>query len=200
MTVTYLPPMTYGGARPGDALLMEAVTEGPAYARSRAASRWHLVRSAVDRLRHDGEIVRSFHYWCGTFVSGLRAITTDQLPAADPVCGTCYGREAGYDPERPDLLFTPRVGRPTKCPGSRTSWYRETTAWNRGVCLACHEPVKLRAFGGPYNSSWGVQNHRPGPGLVTGCPFHGWRELTLATAPHGDQPVVVCRCRIKEDR
>lgn len=197
MSVAYLPPMTSGGARPGDSLLMEAVAAGPAYARSRAASRWHLVRSAIDRLwEYDGEIHRSFHYWCGTFVSGRRAITADTPPAGEPVCGTCYGRREGADPDRPDLLFSPRIQPPKLCPGSRTRWYTETAAWNRGVCLACGEPVKLRASGGPYNPCWGAQNHAPGPGLVAGCEFHGWRELVLATSHDG--PVVVCRCRTKE--
>lgn len=197
MTVTYLPPMSSGGAQPGDSLLMEAVASGPAYARSRAASRWHLVRSAIDRICPwgDGEITRSFHYWCGTFVSGKKALTVDAPPPDEPVCGTCFGRREGADPERPDLLFSPRVQPPRRCPGSQTRWVTETS-WNRGVCLACHEPVKLRAFGGVYNTNWGAQNHPPGPGLVAGCEFHGWRALVLATSHDG--PVVVCRCRTKE--
>lgn len=198
MTVAYLPPMTYSGAHVGESLLMEAVESGPAYARSRRSTRWHLVRSAVDELRaYDGEIHRSIHYWCGASTFGDRALTADAPPTGEPVCGTCYGRREGADPDRPDLLFSPRLMRtPKVCPGSQTHWYTETTGHNRGICWACGEHVKIRGFGGTYNWQWGVQRHPPGPGLIAGCEFHGWRHLVQATSSSG--PVVVCACRTKE--
>lgn len=198
MTVTYLPPMTRSTARPGDSLLREAVKEGPGYGRGPRSSRWHLVRSAVDRIHaRDGDIRRTYMYWCGQTADGFDTLTADAAPEGEPVCGTCYGRREGHDPDRPDLLFTPMIHPPRLCPGSQTGMYTET-AWSRGVCLVCGEPVKLRGFGQWYGGSahYGAQKHGPGPGLIEPCEFHGWREIV--TCLSGDDTVAACRCKTVE--
>lgn len=204
MAVTYLPPITRSSAELGASLLMEAVESGPAYARSgRYSTRWHIVRSAVDRIAEwrNGEIERTFTFWCGPVAHGFRTITTDEVPEGEPLCGTCYGRREGYDPDRPELLFTPVThARPRVCPGSHSGFYADGDRYNRGTCLVCAEPVKLRACGGRWYggaNSWGPQLHGPGPGLIEPCEFHGWRELTKATDSNG-QAVVACRCKCVE--
>ena len=190
---TYIAPLTGAPAEPGDALLMEARTEGPAFVRSRASSRWHIVRSAVDRLRPwDDDISTVFHYWCGPSTFSGRALTADEVPDGEPLCGTCYGRAEGAD-DRPDLIFEPQGHKPPRtCPGSQTRWV-DLTAHNRGVCLVCAAGVKMRGFGGAYRWDWGAQRHEPGPGLVDPCEFHGWRQLVLTT-----ESTVVCRCKTQE--
>ena len=150
MTVTYLPPITAAALNSAHLYSTEAVESGPAYARSgRYSTRWHIVRSAVDRIVEwrDGEIERTFTYWCGPVAHGFRTITTDEVPDGEPLCGTCYGRREGYDPDRPELLFTPVThARPRVCPGSHSGFYGGDR-FNRGTCLVCAEPVKLRAWG-----------------------------------------------------
>ena len=195
MTVAYLPPVSRSHAHVGDALTREAVLEGPPLARTRAASRWHLVRSAYDFLDHHGEIRRITSYWCGAS-AGRSPVFVEEAPPGEPICGTCWGRREGFNPDNPDLLFTPHLNPPKLCPGSTTMWVTET-AWNRGICLVCDEPVKLRASGGPYSSRYGAQRHAPGPRLIEGCEFHAWRELTLARGPD-DKPTVACRCKCIE--
>lgn len=191
---TYLPPLTGAPADLGDSLLMEAHTSGPAFVRSRAAGRWHIVRSAVSRMvPWDDEICTTWHYWCGPFASsGKGALLVDTVPDGEPLCGTCYGRAEGAD-ERSDLLFEPRIATPPKlCPGSQTMWVNET-ARNAGFCLVCGDGVKLRGFGGAYAWNYGIQRHQPGPDLVPPCEFHAWRQLTLTV-----DRVVACRCKCKE--
>lgn len=197
MTVTYAPPLSGGVTELGASLLMEAVTEGPAYVRSRAATRWHMVRSAIDRYdSFRDEIRRTWYHWCGTFSHGSRAITADEAPAGEPTCGTCYGRALGVNPDRPDLLYTPRtLDPPKRCPGSQTMWVNEK-AHNWGLCLVCGDAVKLRGFGTAYGWCYGVQIHSPGPGLIEPCEFHAWKSLTLAR--RDGHPTVACRCKCQE--
>ena len=194
---TYIPPISNGSATPGEALLQEARTEGPAFVRSsRGSGRWHIVRSAVDRLDvwRDLEIRTTYHHWCGSVSYSFRALTAEVVPDGEPLCGTCYGRAEGAD-DRPDLVFEPQGHKPPKtCPGSQTRWV-DLREHNRGVCLVCAAGVKMRGFGGAYQWDWGAQKHEPGPGLVDPCEFHGWRQLTLTT-----DRTVVCRCKTKEAR
>ena len=196
MSVAYLPPVSNSHANVGDSLLREAHTSGPAYARSRIATRWHMIRSAVSWIpswTDDADLRTTYYYWCGQFAFGDRAMIRDALPAKEPLCGTCYGRSRGADPDDSDLLFSPRGLIPPKiCPGTRTMWCDET-AWNRGNCLVCGEHVKIGASGGPYNSHWGMRSHAPGPALINGCEFHGWKQLALTIDRR-----VACRCKCVE--
>jgi hypothetical protein len=44
VTVTYLPPVGLVHAQVGASLEVETVRSGPAYCRTRSATRWHLIR------------------------------------------------------------------------------------------------------------------------------------------------------------
>lgn len=200
MTVAYAPPLT-GGYAPSSHLglneLKEAILEGPAYGRTRAATRWHRIRWAYNVLREDlaGKLslrtIRSF--WCGQS-AGHEPILTDTPPVEDLLCGTCEGRYAGWARER-NWLFTPRdIARPKLCPGSQTMLVAEDPErWNRATCLVCGDQIKMRAFGGShyYTGSWGAQRHEPGPALIDPCLFHAWRDLTRTTDGR-----VSCRCEV----
>jgi hypothetical protein len=208
VVVRYEPPLTGSSAHHGESLLAEAVLEGPPYIRTRAAGRWHRVRSSSLRIYEwDPDVIRQhWHYWCGPMV-GTRSqsgppLLTDQPPAGAPRCGTCEGRYAGAtDHGDPDWLFTPRgLTPPRVCPAAKTMWVTEDpTNFRRGTCLACGERVKLGAYGSWYASDWGVRSHAPGPGLIPGCEFHGWRELTIARGLDG-KPAVACRCQTVPSR
>lgn len=211
MTVTYEPPLTRSSAQVGEALLQEPITEGPAYVRGPRSSRWHRVRSGTRRLREDwqtGEVTidESFHLWCGPVLFARAAgrwagglLFVDDCPRDEPACGTCEGRAIGADRDRPEWLFSPTsLATPAKCPGSRSMLVREDQSrWNRATCLVCGDVVAMRASGGPYNPHWGSATHEPGPGLIPGCPWHAWRELTTALDDAG-QIVVACRCQTVE--
>lgn len=163
---------------------VEVLTEGPAYVRSRTATRWHRIRSATRELREWDypNVHEVFHHWCGTTSFGSRAILTDEPPADEYRCGTCEGRAAGA--ERADMLrFDPSTADiPTRCPGSRTDrLYADVGTSGRVFrCLVCGEPVGGRYAGGPYSGRWGLVNHAPGPGLIAPCPLHGWLRLVVA--------------------
>ena len=164
--------------------------------------RWHRIRSGVLRLSEwDGELFESYTLWCGQHAGTKRSkagtpIFTDDVPVGEPSCGTCEGRAIGADPERPDWLFQPeRLAAPARCPGSSTVLVVEDQGhWRHATCLVCGDIVRMRGRGGPYASRWDAENHPPGPGLIAGCPFHAWRELTLARTEDGD-PVAACRCQ-----
>lgn len=203
MTVTYLPPLSRSGARPGESLLVEPITEGPAYLRGPRMGRWHRIRSAVLRLsQYDGELHESYALWCGQHAGTGRSktggdpILTDNVPTGEPSCGTCEGRAIGADPERPDWLYSPEnLQAPARCPGSSTLLVVEDQDhWRHATCLVCGDIVRMRARGGALNGHWDAENHQPGPGLIPGCPFHAWRELVRATTRDGD-PVAACRCQ-----
>ena len=194
MTVTYLPPVGLVHASVGASLEVETVTSGPAYCRTRSSTRWHLIRSAIDRLTAHGEIRRTVQDWCGAF-AGRDPLMVDEIPDGEPTCGTCYGRREGHDPERPDLLFTPRLlQRPKVCPGSRSTFYAKTDVYNRATCLVCGDIVKMRGYGGWYGGKWGPQFHAPGPGLIEGCEYHGWKELVECLDAQ-DRRVIACKCK-----
>ena len=208
MPVTYEPPLRSGSASPGDFLAVEWVRSGPAYARAPRSSRWHMVRSATKRLDEDyrtGDVMirTSWSMWCGQSMfertDGRWAgpvLLVDEPPPQEPTCGTCYGRALGADQERPQWRFDPtRLIPPKVCPGTRREWVTlNPGSHNHGTCQACGVPVRLRAGGSPYNPHWGAESHPPGPGLIPGCPFHAWRQLTTALA-RDDTPVVICRCQ-----
>ncbi|MET7713728.1 hypothetical protein [Streptomyces sp. NPDC005407] len=189
MTVSLLPPLTYSiGVIDG-----EPLTEGPSFIRTRSMSRWHRPRNGV---RYDnGRTV--YGAWCGYGIGGSERaggfLSTDTLPAGDPVCATCDGRAvgAGQDtgPAGRQLLHTPRTLKPpTNCSGSRTALYTELGGGTVGSCLVCTDAHPLRAMGGPYNSRYAIVQHPPGPGLVTPCPFHAWRQPALKDGR------LVCTC------
>lgn len=206
MTVTYEPPLSRSGAQVGESLLREVIWEGPAYARGPRSTRWHRIRSGQRRLHEDWRtgvvtIRDSYSTWCGR---GMFQRDTDRSlilfadgPAAgEPSCGTCEGRAIGAARDRPEWLYSPmRLDRPLRCPGSHTMLVVEDQGrWNRATCLVCGDVVKMGAHGGPYATRWDARVHEPGAGLVEGCPWHAWRELTVATDDDGNQ-VAVCRCQ-----
>lgn len=198
MPVTLLPPYTTGIG----AYEAEPLTEGPALLRTRGMSRWHRPRSGV-RLP-DGRV--SYTVWCGQHVGGnLRtggALAAEEPPPGEPVCGTCDGRAAGAgqipSPPGRRLAFSPRWQTPPRwCPGSRSSVLFEALPGGRvGRCLACSDLLPLRAMGGPYNGGYGIVQHPPGPGLLTPCPFHAWRQFTAVDG----RPCCACgRALTRED-
>lgn len=197
MTTFYAPPLSYSHARRGEFWGREALTEGPTYVRTRAATRWHMVRSAVVTLDEwiDDGLRTTWYHWCGTFSPGARSLTTDTPPTQDPRCGRCYGSKAGWLRER-GLMFTPRLlDPPSRCPAYQS---QHLVAWDKprcatGVCLVCGDRVRSRAYGG-WLGSWGAESHTPGPGLIEGCPFHGWRSLSV------EDGRVMCICQMRPPR
>lgn len=211
MTVTYEPPLSRSGARSGESLGREVITEGPAYARGPRSTRWHRIRSG-QRVLHErwstGEayIRESYSTWCGQSMFerpdgkyGGSILFADGPPDGEPACGTCEGRAIGADQDRPEWLFSPmRLEAPPKCPGSQTLFVVEDQGrYNRATCLVCRDVVKMGARGGPYASRWDARVHPPGPGLIPGCPWHAWRELTKAVDEDGNT-VAACRCQTIE--
>jgi hypothetical protein len=174
------------------------ITAALRYVRGPGNSRWHRPRSGYQHP--NGRVCVNF--WCGPYGSdgpGIdRLLYVDEVPAGEPVCGTCVGRAlgAGQDevpPPLPKLRFDPRwVTPPARCPGSRSR-----TLWvaipgghhNIGRCLACDLIVPIRVVGRGYNA-WGggPTNHTPGPGLIEPCPFHAWNRVDVRDG------VVGCAC------
>lgn len=184
-TIALLPPLTMSG--PWGHQHLRALTEGPAYLRSRDSHRWHRTRSGT-LFVDDGRI--SWHTWCGQNVYSGRCLTAERPDGLIPVCGTCEGRALGHDPQRPDLVFLPRLlTPPAKCPGSGRSQLFGQVAETVGRCLVCGQYAAIRAMGGPYDGYVGLTSHAPGAGLVEGCPFHAWR--CLRRMPDGS---VACGC------
>lgn len=195
--VELLPPLTGSFGRI-EALPLRL---GPRFVRTVDMGRWHRVRSGI-RFERWGHT--SWTLWCGQHATqgGRRG---DCLSASEPfdgapVCGTCEGRAigAGQIP-RPggmdELVFSPRrLDPPPRCPGSRAErlWEPIPDGLNVGRCLACGLIAAVRASGGPYNTRVGLVVHAPGPGLVPGCPFHGWANLARRGSPDG--PVARCGC------
>ena len=182
MTTTYQRPVPRWSI--DERTVTEVLAEGPTYVRSRTATRWHRVRSAIRELREWDypNVHEVFHHWCGTSSFGGRALLTDEPPADEYRCGTCEGRAAGA--ARVDMLrFDPSTAvLPSRCPGSRsdTLYANVGTQYRVFLCLACGERVGGRYAGGPYSGRWGLVNHAPGPGLVAPCPLHGWLRLVVA--------------------
>lgn len=185
------------------------LTEGPRYVRSRQATRWHRTRSAVryPPMVADGvELLPDrvvWRHWCGTHTHSSRGIGVDDLPADEPLCGTCEGRAVGAGQGSEvatvdgELLFTPHGIEPPKvCPGSQTPMYvEEPGGQSVGRCLPCGQLVRLRGGGGWQGWSWyGPQNHPPGPDLVEPCRAHRWGSLVVVKGAYGSG--VTCRCRL----
>lgn len=187
MTVTLLPPTT---GHPGR-IEATALLEGPRYLRNPAMTYWHRPRSGS--LRHSDQVI-SYDLWCGTYVYGHTALSTDTVPTSERVCATCDGRAvgAGQETDGPPgrtLAFQPRhLTPPRNCPGSRTGMFTELPGAGVGRCLACGDHHPLRAMGGPYNSRYAITQHPPGTALIRPCPFHRWKNLT---ARHGR---IYCPC------
>lgn len=193
MTVTYAPPLTGAPAEYGMSLTHEAITDGPAYARSRQSTRWHRIRSAYRRLEHDGEIHEVYRFWCNqtTFAPHRAPIFADQLPAGEPGCGTCEGRAIGADPTHPEWLYTPwTLTKPARCPGARSRFADPLPGNRTATCLACRLVIPIRACGSRYNPDWCIADHAPGPRLPAGCEFHAWDALTVIDGR------AVCRCKV----
>ena len=187
MPVALLPPTTSsGGSWSGQIPLNEA----PRYVRGRGNSRWHRVRCAVTYPPMHGFGERTIYtYWCGP--SGTDGTEkygplwlVDDVPPAEPVCGTCVGRALGAGQDDtpaglPPLRFDPRWRTPpAKCPGSRSRTLWTQVSRSCGQCLVCGDITPIRVVGSGYNA-WGAgpTNHAPGDGLVEPCPFHAWSAL-----------------------
>ena len=189
-----LPTTSSGGAWTGAMPL----TTARRYVRGPGNSRWHRPRSGMQWP--NGRI--SLSLWCGPSLSDSadrdQLLTADEVPADQPVCGTCEGRAigAGQDPSPdgvPPLMFTPRWQAPPRfCPGSasRDLWASlQSAARSVGTCLACGDLVSIRVIGRGYNA-WGAGpiRHYPGAGLISPCPFHAWQRIVR----RGD--VAGCAC------
>lgn len=157
----------------------EALLEGPRFVRTGGMSRWHRVRSGYRETNRDRVV---YQLWCNGYVSGDFLARDEPLPG-EPVCGPCDGRAvgAGQESDGPpgrELTFTPRYSQPPRhCPASRSSLFTPFPGDRVGQCLACRDLQPLRSMGGPYNGRFGIVQHDPGQGLVTGCPFHAWQYL-----------------------
>lgn len=202
MTVQYEPPLSRSAAHVGGWLEREPIMSGPALVRSRQSRRWHRVRAAHRSLHlFSADIVDHYLTWCGQSYSTHRtgALLMDSAPEDQPLCGTCEGRAIGADRSEPHWLFEPmRLDPPKRCPGSHTNLVLEDQGrYNRATCLVCGDVVKMGAHGGPYATRWDARVHESGPGLIEGCPFHAWRELTLARDSDG-RAVAACRCQTVE--
>ncbi|MFF7171571.1 hypothetical protein [Streptomyces pseudovenezuelae] len=184
MAVRLLPPVT--GIR--DRSDAHALEEAPPLVRTRAMSRWHRPRSGY--REGVGRVV--LNLWCGPYVSG--DYLTRTIPVTgERICGTCEGRAAGAgqipQPEGRELVFNPReLHRPRYCPGSRTVLYQEQPGGRVGRCLVCSTYEPVRAMGGPYDPRFAITQHPPGPGLVSPCPWHRWKQLVAHDAH------AVCAC------
>jgi len=180
MSATYFLPQP--SQHYDDRVLHEVLPSGPAYARTRQATRWHRVRSAVTRYHSwDDSITTIYHLWCGQFASTgsqrSSALTTDTVPQGEPSCGTCEGRWRGAQEDHP-WLFVPRPDqRPKKCPGSRTATLYEGD-WPTYRCLVCGVHVGGWCGGG-YSGTWGLRTHAPGPDLIPPCGVHGYLRLVV---------------------
>lgn len=195
MVTTYLPPVNLGTLSWsfGIEQLEEPIMEGPEYVRTSRGGRWHMVRSGKRWIAaHDPDRLReTYTVWCGMWASDFQGLMLrDVVPDGEPVCGKCYGAKLGANPEVPGFIFEPRgINPPKLCPFSQTMGFREDPErWNRGWCLACGDYTKLRGYGHWSGSSWGLQRHPPGEGLVPPCPLHGWKQLTY------DDTHAFCRC------
>ncbi|MGR3875737.1 hypothetical protein ACUXZZ_45210 (plasmid) [Streptomyces graminifolii] len=176
MTVVLLPPTTgYLGRIEATPLL-----EGPRYLRNPTMTYWHRPRSG---RRDNADQVVTYDLWCGPYVRGHLALTTETVPPGERVCATCDGRAVGAGQEENGptgrtLAFQARYLKPPRfCPGSRTSMFAELPGGRVGRCLVCQDHYPLRAMGG-YDSHFGIVQHDPGAGLVRPCPFHRWRALS----------------------
>lgn len=188
MPITLLPPLTRGGPFHGG-VRSEALTEGPAFVRSRGGSRWHRVRSAVRHLIDGEPSHTSYLAWCGQNLSSSHCRAVDEPDDGAPVCGTCEGRALGHDPKRPGLLFTPATLAPPRFCPNRTLF--EDAGSNVGRCLACQQLAPAKVHG--WNGYPKLQLH-VALELVAGCPFHAWRYLVEADGS------AACRCSIESSR
>jgi hypothetical protein len=188
MPVALLPPTTSSG---GNWHGQTPLTEAPRYVRGRGNSRWHRVRSATAYPPCEtGSGWTAYAYWCGQHVtdggkSGPLWLV-DDVPPAEPVCGTCVGRALGAGQDDvpaglPPLLFSPRWRTPpTVCPGSNKQnlVHPLDQRCRVGRCLVCGEHDRIFALGRGYNASgYGLVRHAPGSALVEPCPFHAWSTL-----------------------
>lgn len=166
------------------------LSTGPRFARTRGMSRWHRLRAGYVLGGRDTQV---WMFWCGQSTWDDRAAGVDVIPDGLPACGTCEGRAEGANPDVTGLLFSPAdLTAPRVCPGSGDSRLWVRVQGRVGRCLACQDLTPTRYGGGPFNPWEGLQQHPPGPGLVPGCPFHAWKELTL------DGGRAVCRCDISQ--
>jgi hypothetical protein len=168
--------------------------------RTKAMGRWHRPRSGERRVDPDGALQAvSLQLWCGQCVR-MPALTADEVPDGEKLCGTCEGRAvgAGYpaiagEPAMP-LLHQPVSSRPPPpiCPAVRRRLVPTPPPgkWPATVaCPACGELVRIRAYGsGSSGGGVTLQRHPPGAGLMAPCPFHRWDQLVLR-----DQRAV-CSC------
>lgn len=210
MTAVLLePPLSRSGPNPyltSDRTRV-ALTHGPLLLRTRGMGRWHRPRSGSTwTSSYDGEEITSYSLWCGQQVGSGRKTTTGQkgfiacasLPDDGvPICGTCEGRAIGAGHQGTaatvtspaGLLFEPeRLVPPKLCPGTALRLY-DTLPGNRAaLCLACGNVEPLRGYSNASGGWENLQRHPPGPNLVQGCPFHGWRGMVR------DGDTVRCEC------
>jgi hypothetical protein len=143
---------------------------------------WHMPRSAsIYTPRHGWAERLIVRFWCGQhryaeWAGGLggQLLCQDTDPDGD-VCGTCWGRSAGYHDPVSGLRFAPRdhFGEPSWCPMS--AWPADRT---RNCPLCGAHVTHARGW-----TATGIARHRPA-GLVTTdpCPRHGWTRIVTVGA------------------
>lgn len=203
------PPSLYGDRDTRPEWRQEALRVGPllirsAYMRQGRASYWHRPRHGVTWPGQGHRI--SWQPWCGSALSTTNGVEYAHEVPDDGrrVCGTCEGRAqgAGHPPvalapmHGIGVVFSPRrpTDPPRTCPGSQSLACEELPYakghGSRGRCLVCGLTIRLRGHGGWLRSGYGMQIHAPGPGLVPGCEWHGWRRLGITA----DRRIVCAGC------
>lgn len=152
------------------------LTEAPAPFIAGHRSRYvHQVRSARQHFGPGGAVGRiSAQAWCGQLFHMHRADwlteTGDRV-----LCGTCFGRDAGVDPDQPGIAFRPTKHlveiRRVHCPGPRQRMFADLE-YPTCLCVLC----------GHLGRSWGesMTAHPPHRGrAAVWCPTCGWEHLHL---------------------
>lgn len=153
------------------------------YVIARQGTYVHRPRSAA-RFTHPIDKQKSWvsvQLLCGQHVSS--PIITDEIPG--PLCGTCFGRDLGYDLDRPDIIWQPRglYKLPKRwCPGPDLGLWADISRNEPGhrsdaLCLFCGTYGKARGMGRmPYAATYSMVKHQHN-GCGRACPSHGWKFL-----------------------
>lgn len=120
--------------------------------------------------------------WCGQgFRMDGQHRWTNDLDGRE-LCGTCYGREAGYDSDLPGIKFSPtltlsNISRYRWCPGSTLELVVEH-GHRDATCLLCGHHGRMRAGGSAHSGTWRIERHAPEvETALIFCPSCGYKRL-----------------------